>query len=303
MYKLLIAGLSIITSIPTWACPSGTIAQGLDGNGQTICVVANASPGSSGAGSSPPAGSGASMVASPASPGHGVPIPAYAFKAQCLASLADLASGKLQAQLLKDKAVTSQVLAEAKVGEGQLGSSCNRVCDDYAFVSNKISWAHVSPGFLSEPEHTQQMAFKLLSQPPLPGKAEMEKCLPLQITMNWCPPSGTGVGAGPSRIENPLDKIKVCVTGGDALKSMNFSEADAAHNCARPSIVDAAERIKAEQVCVNQSVLADSAKAMAAQAATNKAAEEKAAARAAATAVARSPNATMRLAPAVSKKP
>jgi hypothetical protein len=53
---------------------------------------------------------------------------------------------------------------------------------------------------------------------------------------------------------------------------MNFSAADAARNCARPAIVDAAERVKAEHGCV-----ADAAKADA-KAAADKAAADKAAA-------------------------
>ncbi len=53
---------------------------------------------------------------------------------------------------------------------------------------------------------------------------------------------------------------------------MNFTAADAARNCARPAIADAAERVKAEHACV-----ADAAKAEA-KAAADKAAADKAAA-------------------------
>jgi hypothetical protein len=103
------------------------------------------------------------------------------------------------------------------------------------------------------------MIWRNVPQPLLPGAAELQKCLPQLATMNWCPPSGTGVGAGPSRLENPLDKIKVCITAGDAFKNMNFTDADAAHNCARPNIVDAASRINAEHQCVNDAALAKAA--------------------------------------------
>jgi hypothetical protein len=195
-----------------------------------------------------------------------------------MGNLSALATDKLHSQLLKDKAVTAAVLASAALGDSQLGAACNSLCDDYAMVSNKISWAKVSPGFLSEPEHTLQKIYGNLPQPALPGAGELQKCLPQQATMNWCPSSGTGVGAGPSRIENPLDKIKVCISAGDALLNMDFTDADAAHNCARPNIGDAASRIKAEHQCVNEAVLADSAKAMAAKAAANKAAADAAAA-------------------------
>jgi hypothetical protein len=151
----------------------------------------------------------------------------------------------------------------------------------------------VSPEFLSEPEHTQQMVYRNIPQPALPGQAALDTCLPQQATLNWCPPSGAGVGAGPSRIENPLDKIRVCISAGDALQQMNFTPADAAHHCARPAIVDAAERIKAERACV-----ADAAKADA-KAAVDKAAADKAAANG----VAQLPKGPLGLAPAARKSP
>jgi hypothetical protein len=205
-----------------------------------------------------------------------------------MTALAGLASQKLHAQLLKDKAVNGQVLASAAIPANALGASCSNACNQYAKVSHLISWAHVSPGFLSEPEHTQQLVYSKLPQPALPGQAALDSCLPPQATVNWCPPSGSGVGAGPSRIENPLDKIKVCISAGDALQQMNFSAADAARNCARPAIADAAERIKAEHACV-----ADAAKADA-KAAADKAAADKAAANA----VAQLPKAPLGLGPA-----
>jgi hypothetical protein len=247
---------------------------------------------SGGSGQSPIPGSGGGVT--PTVPGNsGVAIPESTFKAQCISSLLGHANEKLHTQLVKDKAVTQQVLGAAKLDEAQLGANCQKVCGDFAQVSHKISWAHVSPGFLSEPEHTLQKVFGAMPKPPLPGAAALEACLPQQATMNWCPPSGSGVGAGPSRIENPLDKIRVCVTATEALQQMNFTAADAAHNCARPAIVDAAERVKAEHACV-----ADAAKADA------KAAEDKAAAaKAAANGVAQLPVGLLGVSPGLRKKP
>lgn len=228
--------------------------------------------GSSGSNGQPPSpGAGSPGVASSLGGSSGVAIPESTFRSQCLTSLSGYASEKLQAQLLKDKAVTQQVRGNARLAESQLGASCNKLCDDYALVSSKISWAHVSPGFLSEPEHTLQQIYTHMPKPALPGKAELDTCLPQQAVMNWCPPSGTGVGAGPSRQENPLDKIKVCITVPDAFQHMNFSTADVARNCAKPAFVDAADRIKAERSCVEDAVKAE-AKTAADAAAANKAA-------------------------------
>jgi hypothetical protein len=248
MYNFFIASIVALASSAAWAgCPTGTIAQGTDQNGQSICVVANTGTGSGPA----PTGNGTSGSGVGGNAGGGgVPQSEAYFKEQCISNLSDLASQQLHAQLLKDKAVTSQVLAAAKISESELGGNCAKICNNYAYVSHMISWAHKSPGFLSEPEHTNQKVFGNLPQPPLPGKVDLQSCLPVYIVASWCPKSGSGVGAGPSRIENPLDKIKVCISGGDALKNMNFSDADIAHNCARPNIVDAAERIKAEHKCV-----------------------------------------------------
>jgi hypothetical protein len=252
MYK------SVITSLLFIACSTGAWSQGTSGtNGQPP------KPGQTGQTSGLPGISG-------------IPTPASTFKAQCITSLTGLATEKLRAQLLTDKAVTNQVRGSAEISESQLGASCNTVCDNYALVSNKISWAKVSPGFLSEPEHTLQMVYKQMSQPPVPGKTELQSCLPQMATMNWCPPSGSGVGAGPTRHDNPLDKIKVCITPAEALQHMNFTAADAAHQCARPAIVDAAQRIQAEQQCVADFALAEK------NAAASKAAADKAAANGAA---------------------
>jgi hypothetical protein len=251
------------------------------------------SQGSSGSSGYPPMpGSGGGVI--PTLPGNsGVPIPEVTFKAQCISSLLGHAGEKLHAQLVKDKAVTQQVLGKAKLDEAQLGAKCQKVCGDFAEVSHKISWAHVSPGFLSEPEHTLQKAFGAMDPLPLPGKAALDACLPQQATMNWCPPSGSGVGAGPSRIENPLDKIMVCITPAEALQHMNFTAADAAHNCARPAIADAADRVKAEHACV-----ADAAKADA-KAAADKAAVDKAAA----SGLAQLPGGSIGVSPGLRKKP
>ncbi|MFS2033505.1 hypothetical protein ACEN8I_05705 [Polaromonas sp. CT11-55] len=249
--------------------------------------------GSSGTqGGTPPPGTGGG-VAVPPPAGSGIPVGEDFFRGQCMTALANLATQKLHAQLLKDKAVSAPVLASAALAPSALGASCSNACEQYAKLSHLISWAHVSPGFLSEPEHTLQMVYRNMPQPALPGQAALDSCLPQQATMNWCPPSGVGVGAGPSRIENPLDKIKVCISAGDALQQMNFTAADAAHNCARPAIVDAAERVKAERACV-----ADAAKAEA-KAAADKAAADKAAANG----MAQFPKAPLVLAPAARKSP
>jgi hypothetical protein len=241
MRSIFLAGLLILGSAAAWC-------QGASG--------------SSGQPLSP--GAGSPGVASSIGGNAGAAIPEATFRSQCLTSLSAHASEKLQAQLLKDKAVTQQVRANARIGETQLGASCNKLCDDYAQVSSKISWAHVSPGFLSEPEHTLQQIYTHMPKPALPGKAEADTCLPQQAMLNWCPPSGTGVGAGPSRQENPLDKIRVCITVPDAFQHMNFSAADVARNCAKPAIVDAADRIKAERNCVDDAVKADAKAAEAA---------------------------------------
>jgi hypothetical protein len=256
MRTLLMVGLLTFAGMSSaWAgCPSGTIAQGVDSNGQPICVIANVGNGTTSG--TPPPGSGGA-VSSGGSSNHGTPIPESTFKDQCMSNLSALASQKLQSQLSTDKAVTSQVSSSAAITTGELGTSCSQVCDAYAMISHKISWAHLSVGYISEPEHTQQKIFGQMPQPPMPGKADLDKCLPQQATMNWCPKSGSGVGAGPSRIENPLDKIRVCITGGDALQHMNFSDKDIARNCARPNIIDAAQRIKAEHQCVTDAVMAE----------------------------------------------
>lgn len=192
---------------------------------------------------------------------------------QCKGNLANLATAKLQAQLLIDKAVTKQVLANAAITQDQLGANCNAVCDEYESTVSKIYSAKTSPAYTSEPEHTLQQIYKNMPVPPMPGAAALNACLPPAATVNWCPPSGNGVGAGPRpRLQNPLDKIYVCVTPADALAHMNFSPADAAFNCARPNIVDAADRINAEHVCAADASKAKAAQDAAAAAAANKAA-------------------------------
>ena len=184
---------------------------------------------------------------------------------QCKGNLANLATAKLQAQLLIDKAVTQQVMASAAITQDQLGANCDAVCDAYEATVSKIYWAKTSPTYTSEPDHTLQQVYKNMPVPPMPGAAALSSCLPPGATLNWCPLSGSGVGAGPRpRVQNPLDKIYVCITPVEALAHMNFSPTDAAFNCARPNVVDAAERITAEHACV--------AAAVAAAAAANKAA-------------------------------
>lgn len=192
---------------------------------------------------------------------------------QCKDNLANLATAKLRAQLLVDKAVTKHVLATAAITQDQLGANCNALCDDYDATVSKIHWAHTSPTFTSEPDHTVQQVYKNLPVPPMPGAAALNACLPAAATVNWCPPSGSGVGAGPRpRLQNPLDNIYVCVSPADALAHMNFSQTDAGFNCARPNIVDAAERIAAEHTCVADATKAKAAQDAAAAAAANKAA-------------------------------
>lgn len=209
--------------------------------------------------------SGGTVVPKPATGG---PSPL-----QCRGNLANLATAKLQTQLLIDKAVTQPVLASAAITQDQLGASCNAGCDDYEATVSKIYWAKASPAFTSEPDHTLQQIYKNMPVPTMPGAAALNACLPATATVNWCPPSGSGVGAGPRpRLQNPLDKIYVCVTPADALAQMNFSPADAAFNCARPNIVDAAERITAEHACVADATKAKAAQDAAAVAAANKAA-------------------------------
>ena len=232
MYKSIILSLAFFTCCLSWAQGSGSN----DPNA--------------------PHGPATGMFTPPPA-GFGVPVSEAAFMAQCMGNLSAFASQKLQAQLLKEKAVTSQVLASAKVNDSALGASCSNACAQYAKISHMISWAHVSPGFLSEPEHSQQVAYKLIPQPALPGSAEVDNCMPKAVIVNWCPPQGLGIGAGNLRIENPLDHIAVCSTNADALQNMNFSQADIARNCAKPAITDAAVRVKAEQNCIADSIKAE----------------------------------------------
>lgn len=241
----------------------------------------------------------------PSLPGNShIPVAEATYRELCMANFSYLATEKLHMQLHKDKAVTAKVLESAVISENKLGDSCASVCSAYASLAHNVNWAHVSVGYISEPEHTKQKIFGAMKQPAQPGATELNKCLPQQATMNWCPQSGLGVGAGPSRIENPLDKIKVCITGGDALKNMNFSEADIARNCARPAIVDAAERIKVEHKCVTDAVKSEE---KIKQAAADKVAAEKAAKavadKAAAYGSAQLPNGNIGMSAGARKKP
>ncbi len=256
MRKTIIRNLAIFSGLVgivagsiVWAgCPSGTIAQGFDQNNQPICVVANTGNGGGTSSGNPPQSGGGVAFYGPGS----VPVvtPEQEYTDLCMTNLTSLASMQLQTQLLKDKAVSSQVQAAAKIRAAELGTSCTKICKDFAAVSHQISWAHAH--YITDSAIVAETKALIAKNPypNLPGASELKSCMPAQVTQNWCPTSGTGVGGGPARIENPLDKIKVCVSGGDALKHMNFSDADAAHNCARPSIVDAFLRIEAEHQCV-----------------------------------------------------
>ena len=257
MRKLMVlqaAVLATLASTGVWAdCPAGTIAQGVDQNNNLVCVIINVSCGSGGGSPSatnntPSGGASSAVVGGGANAPKSV-TPEKEYLDQCMTHLTDLGTAQLQAQLYKDKAVTRHVRTHAQIGKGELGPSCVKACKDFASVSHDISWGHSVYITDSAMVMDAKYAMKDLPPLPMPDKAELAACLPKHIIASWCPKSGSGVGAGPSRIENPLDKTMVCITGGDALKNMNFSDADAAHNCARPSIVDADERIKAEQKC------------------------------------------------------
>jgi hypothetical protein len=109
--------------------------------------------------------------------------------------------------------------------------------------------------------------------PALPGKTELAKCLPVFPTAQWCPPSGSGIGAEPgARQKNPLDGLGVCISQVDALANMKNFDLPFVTACARPNIVDAADRIKAEKVCVANAITAKATQDAAAAAAANKAA-------------------------------
>ena len=196
-------------------------------------------------------------------PGQGGPAPE-----QCLPKLAALATDKLRAQLLAEKAVTKQVMNTATITEAKLGAACEQTCATYNMTKSKIFWAKTSPGLvLGSPGYGEQLAYKNLPIPPMPGQAELAKCLPVAATTQWCPPSGAGIGAasGP-RQKNPLDGLGVCITQAGALTEMkNFDLQFVAH-CARPNIVDAADRISAEKVCVATAIKAKSAQDAAATA-------------------------------------
>lgn len=253
MRKLMVLSVAILATLAgtsVWAgCPSGTIAQGVDQNNNPICVVANVgNGGGTGTGTGNiPSGGGFSAVQSGGSFKQAIPEQEY--MDQCMTHLTDLATTQLRAQLYKDKAVTGQVRAAARIDKNKLEPSCVKACKNFAYVSHTISWGHTV--YIADSASTIQTKklMQNLPTPAMPDKAELAACLPPFIIPNWCPASGLGVGAGPSRIENPLDKIKVCISGNDALKYMNFTDADAAHNCSRPSIVNADERITAEQKC------------------------------------------------------
>lgn len=297
MRTQLLASLLALAGSAAWACPPNTIASGVDpATGNVMCVAANV-------GNVPSGGSPAGQ------PGGGVtgggpvkqtsPFPTKS----CMTTLAMYASDQLKSNVLADKAVTQGVLDSiggTTISEAELGSKCASVCQAFDDLTAKITSAKMGTAGPGNPAYV----FKSMQYPAMPGQAEMKSCIPVGLTKNWCPKSGSGVGAGPSRIENPLDKIKVCISGGDALANMNFSDADIARGCARPNIVDAAIRIQTEHTCVVDAAQFD---AKMKQAALDKAAQDAAAKapaeKAAANANAQLPNGQFGIAPALRKKP
>jgi len=239
MRKLMVlqaAVLATLASTGVWAdCPAGTIAQGVDQNNNPVCIIINVSGGSGGGSPSatnntPFGGASSAVVGGGANAPKSV-TPEQEYLDQCMTHLTDLGTAQLQAQLYKDKAVTRHVRIHAQIGKGELGPSCVKACKDFASVSHDISWGHSVYITDSAMVMDAKYAMKDLPPLPMPDKAELAACLPKHIIASWCPKSGSGVGAGPSRIENPLDKTMVCISGGDALKNMNFSAAKAEQKC------------------------------------------------------------------------
>jgi hypothetical protein len=183
---------------------------------------------------------------------------------QCMPRLAQLATDKLRAQLLLDKAVTKTVMDNATITEAKLGAACEQTCATYNMTKSKIHWAKASPGqVLGSPGYLEQLMYKNMLMPAMPGKAELEQCMPAKVTKNWCPTSGSGIGAGPTRTTNPLDKLEVCATAADVLTYLLPLESPVASNCARSS-KDAKERITAENDCLKETIKANAAAAAAA---------------------------------------
>ena len=297
MRTLLIASLLMVAGSGAWACTSNEIATGVDANGKTICVEANVGNAPSGGN---PVGQTGGAVTGGSPVKQSSPFPGKG----CMATLASYASDQLKANLVSDKAVTQSVIdsiGSTTISEAELGVKCASVCQAFDELTAKITSAKLGP---PTGPGTPAYMYKSMQYPSMPGQAEMHACIPAGLTKNWCPKSGSGVGAGPSRIENPLDKIKVCISGGDALANMNFSDADIARGCARPNIVDAAVRIKAEHQCVTDTAQFD---AKMKQAAIDKAAADaaaKAAAdKAAANGNAQLPSGNIGMTPGARKKP
>jgi hypothetical protein len=219
--------------------------------GQQVCVTANSGnpPPQVGGGAMPSGGSGHGGSVFTGGATHQITGEAT-FKANCMANFADIGTKLLRARLKADKAVTTAVMQNAAISEKDLGSVCEKRCTDFAQYSDKIETAKNTPAPLDPVKRTEWKYYKDQQMPAMPGQAELGSCMPPAIIPNWCPKNGTGVGAGPSRIQNPLDKIAVCVSGGDALQNMNFPTGPEYQQCARPNIEDAAERIRAEQQCV-----------------------------------------------------
>lgn len=296
MRTLSIASLLLVASSGAWACTGNAIASGVDAKGQVICVEPNGGNTPTGGG---PTGQSGGTVTGGVAVKQSSPFPTKG----CMTTLASYASDQLKANLVSDKAVTQAVIdsiASTTISEAELGSKCASVCQAFEVLTSKITTAKLGQSGPGTPEYM----YKSMPYPSMPGQSDMQACIPPGLTHNWCPKSGSGVGAGPSRIENPLDKIKVCIAGGDALANMNFSDADIARGCARPNIVDAAVRIKAEHKCVLDAAQFD---AKMKQAALDKAAADaaaKAAAdKAAANGNAQLPSGNIGMTPGARKKP
>ena len=296
MRTLSIASLLLVASSGAWACTGNAIASGVDAKGQVICVEPNG--GNTPTGSGPTVQSGG-MVTGGVAVKQSSPFPTKG----CMATLASYASDQLKANLVSDKAVTQGVIdsiGATTISEAELGAKCATICKDFDDLTSKITTAKLGQSGPGTPAYM----YKSMQYPPMPSQADMHACIPPGLTHNWCPKSGSGVGAGPSRIENPLDKIKVCITGGDALANLNFSDADITRGCARPNIMDASIRIKAEHKCVLDAAQFD---AKMKQAALDKAAADAAAKSAADKAAANSnaqlPTGNIGMTPGTRKKP
>jgi hypothetical protein len=234
-------------------------------------VVSSAAWSQSGSGGPTPIGGGGAATGTSVAKGPGSGGPAGV---QCIAKLASLATDKLRAQLLLEKAVTKQVMNNATITEAQLGAACEQTCASYDYTVSKIQWAKTSPSqVLGSPGYLEQLKYKNMPMPAMRGQADLDTCMPATSTAQWCPTSGSGIGAQPgARQTNPLDGLSVCMTQTDALSHMKNFDLPYVGNCKRPNITDAADRIKEEKACVAIAVQAKAAQDAAAIAAANKAA-------------------------------